>query len=150
MDVMTVKVEELQRVQKYIEDLVGDLHGPPVLEAMKESTLKLERDVKLNMQRDWHDTGRSMASVTPDIKMTNRVLTGAVGSNVTYVPYGEFGTGAFAEPDATFGGSFAIHILKTGRKGIRPRRMFRNALEANKTFIENLFDRVITALVETK
>ena len=141
MDVMTVEVEELQRVQTYIEDLVGDLHGPPVLEAMKEATLMLERGVKLNMQRDWFDTGRSMSSVTPDIKVTNRVLTGAAGSNVTYVPYGEFGTGVFAEPDATFGGAFAISQARSGRKGgIRPRRMFRNAWEEFKSRIESLFD----------
>jgi hypothetical protein len=103
------------------------------------------------MQRDWHDTGRSMNSVTPDIKMQSRVLTGVVGSNVTYVPYGEFGTGVYAEPEATFGGSFAMHALTSGRKGgIRPRKMFRKAFEASKTYIEGLFDRTVTMLVERK
>lgn len=149
MDVMTVEVENLQKVQRDLEKLIEGLSGPPVLEAMKEATLLLERRVKLNMRRDWHDTGRSMSSVTPDIKVRDRVLTGIVGSNVTYVPYGEYGTGVYAEPEATFGGSFAIHQTLTGRKGgIRPRRMFRKAFEASKAYIENLFDRAITMLVE--
>jgi len=151
MDEMTMGLEGLKETQAYMERLVGDLKGPPVLRTMSESTLKLERAVKLNMRRDWFDTGRSMSSVTPDIKLRDRTLMGVVGSNVTYVPFGEFGTGIYAEPDATFGGSFAIHKARTGRRGgIRPRRMFGKALEASKSFIENLWDRAVTMMVERR
>ena len=151
MDEMTMGLEGLKETQAYMERLVGDLKGPPALRAMSESTLKLERDVKMNMRRDWHRTGRSMSSVTPEIKVRDRTLMGVVGSNVTYVPYGEFGTGIYSEPDATFGGSFAIHKARTGRRGgIRPRRMFRKALEANRRFIENLWDRAVTMMVERR
>lgn len=151
MDVMTVSLDHLREVQKYLEDVIGDLNGPPVLNAMKESTLLLERRVKLNMQRDWHDTGRSMASVTPEVKMQSRVLTGIVGSNVTYVPYGEYGTGVYADPEESFAGAYLAGPVVGGRKGgIKPRKMFRKAFEASKTYIENLFDRTITMLVERK
>lgn len=150
-DVMRMEVKGLQELQKKMEQVVGDLAGGKLLNGIRDATLILQRGVKINMRKDWHDTGRSMSSVMPKVVVRTKEIEGVVGSNVTYVPYGEFGTGVYAAPDESFVGAFGLWGTHGGSRlrkgGIRPRRMFGKALEANKARIERLIDGVVARIV---
>lgn len=86
-------VKGLKETQKRIEQAARDLEGVPMLEAMRDATLVVNRDAKINAPVD---SGRLRASLTPEIQQVQGVLGGTiqgiVGSNVTYAPFQELGT----------------------------------------------------------
>ena len=83
------EIKGLREAQKKAEQMVRDMHGPQMLQAMKRATLIAERSAK---QFAPVDTGRLRASITPDILTRGIEVVGVVGSNVEYAPYQEFGT----------------------------------------------------------
>ena len=83
--------EELARV-------AGDLAGGPMGEGMRQATLVVTRDARINAPVD---TGRLRASITPEVRMQSMTVLGVVGSNVEYAPYVELGTRAHWPPPGT-------------------------------------------------
>lgn len=145
-----VEIKGLRELQQKMEQVVADISGGELLEGMRDATLFLSRAVKQNMAVDWHDTGRSMSSVMPKIVLTTREIEGVVGSNVTYVPYGEFGTGIHRDTGGIgdWMAKTALRISGRLRKGgIRPRRMFRNALRDNRDKVQRMIEGVVAKVV---
>ena len=89
MSEIEIEVRNLEKVQRAMEQAVADLQGPPIVGAMRESTLLVERYAKINAP--W-DTGRLRASITPQVVSMAGEVRGIVGSNVVYAPYQELGT----------------------------------------------------------
>ena len=83
------EIKGLREAQKKAEQLVRDMHGAPMLTAMRMATLIVQRSAR---QFAPVDTGRLRASITPDILTRGIEVVGVVGSNVEYAPYQEFGT----------------------------------------------------------
>lgn len=149
-DVMKMEIRGLQELQRKMEQVVADISGGELLEGMRDATLFLSRAVKQNMAVDWHDTGRSMSSVTPKVVLTTREIEGVVGSNVTYVPYGEFGTGIYRDTEGARDLMAKTTLRVSGRLrkgGIRPRRMFRNAIRDNRDKIQRMIEGVVAKVV---
>src|SRR5512139_572694 len=84
-----IEVKGLIELQRKTEQMVSDLHGAPILDAMRDSVLIVTRGAKQNAPVD---TGRLRASITPGVSEMGDNIEGVVGSNVTYAPYMEFGT----------------------------------------------------------
>ena len=87
-----VEVRGLRETQKKLEQVLNDLRGSPMLQAMRDATLIVERSAKLYAPVD---TGRLRASITPEVRTGfggGDVIQGVVGSNVEYAPYQELGT----------------------------------------------------------
>ena len=114
-----VEIKGLKEVQAKMEQMVRDTRGAPMVQAMKDATLLVEREAKI---RAPVDTGRLRASITPSV--TQNPLQGVVGSNVFYAPYQELGTGR-----------------------LRPKRYLQGALEANLEKIKALFEKVMGRIV---
>lgn len=89
IDVNESAVRDIKAVQKDIERKVRELTGGPVIQAMRLSTLAVQRDAKIFSPVD---TGRLRASITPSVTSTADMVKGVVGSNVKYAPYQETGT----------------------------------------------------------
>lgn len=125
---------------------------------MKRAVLVGEGQVKMETPVD---TGRLRASVTNDVRMEGRDVIGILGSDVSYAPGIEYGTGT--QSDGT-GGKGVPHfpppaaLHEWGRKhgfganagfiiaraiaragGLRPRRMFRKVIESRhfSNIVEN-------------
>jgi hypothetical protein len=83
-----VEVRGLEEVQKAMEQIVRDLSGPPMVEAMRTATLLVERQAKIFSPVD---TGRLRASITPQVVSGLGIggVRGIVGTNVSYAPYVE-------------------------------------------------------------
>lgn len=163
-----IEISGLKEVQQKMTQVVEDLYGPPILNAMRDATLKVQRDAMINAPVD---TGRLRASIVPEVRATTKEIEGVVGSNVEYAPYMEFGTGMHTErammgvggrhfppPKALdlwakrhgipSGFLVARAIFRAG--GLKPRRFLRNAFEKNEDYIRGLFDRAIEVIVERK
>ena len=115
----SVEVRGLKETQRRLTQAVRDINGPPVVNAMRNATLIVQRDAKINAPVD---TGRLRASITPSV-MTSPVLQGVIGSNVVYAPMQELGT-----------------------KWMRARRYLQKALEDNAERIVRLLGDAVATI----
>ena len=128
------QIENLDKLLKKLENL----NTISVEQAVNEACILVENDAK---RRCPVDTGELRMSITHEIEETSENRTiGAVGTNLEYAPYVEYGTGLFAE--------------KGGRKdvpwnykddegewhstrGMQPQPFMRPALQENRERIMN-------------
>ena len=89
MSEVQLDVRGLEEVQAEMERVARDLAGGPMVDAMRDATLLVQRDAKINAPVD---TGRLRASITPEVRPFGDTIQGVVGSNVEYAPYQELGT----------------------------------------------------------
>jgi HK97 gp10 family phage protein len=91
-----IELRGLEETQRKLEQVVVDLSGPPILNAMRDATLLVQGGAKRSLGKGpltpGANTGRLRASITPQVVVRTNTVTGIVGSNVLYAPYVEFGT----------------------------------------------------------
>lgn len=147
-----IEVKGLIELQRKAEQMVNDLHGAPILDAMRDSVLVIQRDARKNAPVD---TGRLRASITPEVHTFNDEVQGVVGSNIEYAPYMEFGTRPHWPPISAIqvwadrhGISAFLIARAIARRGTKPRRYLQRAFESNQTAIIARFDRAVNQVVE--
>lgn len=155
-----LELEGLREEQKRAEKTVRDLHGTPMFNAIRESTLMVQRTAR---QLAPVDTGRLRASILPEITQGVRETVGIVGSNVSYAPYMELGTGIFVGRPAYFpppsaldvwarrhglasGYVVALAIYRAG--GIRGRKFLLRAFQLNLNRIVARLERAIGEIID--
>jgi len=113
-----IEIKGLKEAQKKVEQVIRDLEGDGLLNAMRKATLYVQRDAKRLAPVD---TGRLRASITPEIRTSagGKRLMGVVGSNVMYAPVQE-----------------------------RRRRYLQGALTKNAAKIEKLLEDAVGWIVE--
>ena len=154
-----VQVQGLIETQRNIERAIADLHGPPMLDGMRDATLIVERRAKQNAPVD---TGRLRASITPEIRAEGEAVLGVVGSNVKYAPFMELGTRPHFPPPAALvpwvhrkfglsgGAAYRVAFLvarKISERGLAPRRYLQKAFDDNQTQIELRIGRAVSEIV---
>ena len=121
-----LEIKGRRELQRKAEQVMRDLHGEPMLKAMRDATLLVTRDGKKNAPVD---TGRLRASITPEVRSQGEDMLGVVGSNVKYAPFVEFRE--------------ARH--KVGRS-----HYLQAAFEDAKTRIYALFDKALNKIANSK
>ena len=146
-----VEVKGLIELQRKMEQMVKDVHGEPILNAMRDSTLQLQRDARIFAPVD---TGRLRASIIPTIRSTPASVEGVIGTNVEYAPYMEFGTRPHFPPIAALQvwadrhGVNVYYLAKLiGARGLEARKYMQKSFEKNKSAIERRFERAIAEIV---
>lgn len=146
-----IEIKGMKELQKKAEQVVHDLSGTPMLDAMRKSVLYIERDAKKLAPVD---TGRLRASITPSVNSESDGIQGVVGSNVVYAPYQEWGTKphwppvAALEPWARRHGLSAFVVARSiAMKGTRARKFLQTAIEQNKEKITRLFNGTVEVIV---
>lgn len=148
---MKAHVRGLRETQRKLEQVVQDIHGQPVMNAIARGTLIVERKAKRNAPVD---RGRLRASITPEVrKKYADILEGVVGSNVEYAPYQELGTRPFWPPwnaifrwamrktkgDRRAAGAITYSVRRRiAKEGIKAKRFFQNALQDSQGQIRRL------------
>ena len=149
-----VEVKGLIETQRKMTQMARDVHGTPIVNAMRDATLIVQRSARQNAPVD---TGRLRASITPEIRATPVEVVGVVGSNVVYAPFVEMGTRPHFPPTAALETWAARHGLVAflvaraiSRRGIRAVRFLQRAFEDNRGRIVNRFERAIKEIVDKK
>lgn len=152
------------KVQFGYERAAEALRSPAVrrsmLDGIRTACVYLMGQVK-DAQEMPVDTGNLRASIAYEVSGVDGVpLWGAVGSNVEYAPYMEYGTGTLSDgpnasgarhwpPAAALDVWARRHGFKSGaqvafvigrRGGLRPRRFLRNAFERSQPRIAAILD----------
>ena len=81
MSALSAEIKGLRETQKAMENIVKELHGSSVLNAMRSATLWVERNARMNAPVD---TGRLRASIWPEVKTAGNQVLGIVGTKVVY------------------------------------------------------------------
>lgn len=130
-----LEVRNLKAFRDGMERLVRDMHGEPMLEAMRDATLYVTADARRDAPVD---TGRLRASIFPEVRAEGRQVIGVVGSNVEHAPFMEFGTRPHwppRQPIETWarrhGLSWFVVARSIARKGIKARAYLRGAIRKN-------------------
>ena len=142
------QIKGLIEAQRNIEQAIADLKGKPMLDAMRDSLLIVQRDAKILSPVD---TGRLRASITPEIRSRREnVIVGVVGSNVMYAPYMELGTRPHWPPIralevwARRHGTNAFLVARAiSRRGTRPRRYLQRSFTQNQGRIIARFEKAV-------
>lgn len=156
---IAVEIRNLEETQREMERIVQELHGEPMLNAMRTATLLVQRDARIFAPVD---TGRLRASIVPEVRVQGKDVMGVVGSNVFYAPYMEFGTGAFGKGGSHFPPPSALdvwarrHGLPNGfvvaraiwrRGGLKGRKYLQRAFEQNKGRIQQLIGSAVAKII---
>lgn len=149
---MSVELQGLIETQRRMENLVAELHGSKMLNAMRDATLIVERDAKLGAPVD---TGRLRSSITPEIRADENEVIGVVGSSVTYAPYVELGyRGHWLPPGVLMVWAERHHmdpkkfegmVYLKGKEGVR---FLQNAFEKNRERIERIIGDAVEMIVK--
>lgn len=144
------EIKGLRETQKRLTEAVRQLAGPGLIQPMRNATLLVQRDARINAPVD---TGRLRASITPDVRMSN-VVEGVVGSNVKYAPYMELGTKPFYPPPSALAvwarrhgtNAFAV-AYAISKRGLAARRFLQDAFEKNQSRIVKLLGDGVSVII---
>lgn len=149
---VVTEIKHLKEVQMHLQKQVALLQGEPVFEAVRDSTLLVMRDARINAPVD---TGRLRASIVPAMRREGDTIMGVVGSNVEYAPHMEFGTrphwpprGALAVWARRHGIPEFVVARSIAVKGLAERRFLRGAFEKNAEAIKRRIEQAIKKVVK--
>ncbi|RPI52769.1 MAG: hypothetical protein EHM56_08000 [Chloroflexi bacterium] len=155
------EVKGLIEAQRKCEQVVRDLVGTPILDAMRDSTLIVQAGAKKNLvayespEVGGVDSGRTRASYTPEIRLSGDVVAGVVGSNLKTALWQETGTRPHWPPiDALViwarrHGTTAYLVARgIARHGTRARRPLGRAFEDARDKIVARFERAMKEIID--
>src|SRR5574340_872892 len=86
---INIELRGLIEARRKADQVVRDLHGTPMLEAMRNATMLVTGTARREAPVD---RGPLRASITPEVRVLGDTVEGTVGSNLPYAPYMELGT----------------------------------------------------------
>jgi len=161
MPLIDVEVKGLREAQRKCEQVVRDLRGAPILDAMKDSVLLVQGGAKRNLvaykdpEIGGVDTGRTRASYTPEIRIEGDVVQGVVGSNLKTALWQETGTKPHWPPIKALVTWANRHhttaylvALGISRHGTKARRPLGRAFEDARDKIVARFERAMKEIID--
>lgn len=171
---ISTEVKGLEETKRKLEQMAEDVHGKPMVDAMRQATLIVTRSAKQNLSRPTEgvkfptvNSGQLRNSITPEVRLfRGNVLRGVVGSNLLHAPYMEFGTGIPAgRPrhvpplrvlevwvnQKNRGGkklnAYVVQRAIAKRGGLIPRKYLQRAIDDNTPKIKELFEGTVKMIV---
>ncbi len=153
MPLIETEIKGLLETQRKLEQVVADLRGQPMLTAMRDATLIVQRSAR---QLAPVDTGRLRASITPEVRgdpMSGNI-TGVVGSNVEQAAPMELGTKPHFPPLSAlqvWARRHGVNAYAVARaialRGLKPRRYLQGAFEQNRERVVQIIGDGVAKIV---
>lgn len=155
---MTIEIKGLKETRDKLEQVAEDLHGKEMVDTFRSVTAIVTRSAKINAPVN---TGRLRASITPQVYSRGMQLVGVVGTNVSYAPYMELGTGTFAGRPRHKVPPKYLHVWARRhgtnayvvsqaiwlRGGLKPRHYLQKAFHQNEREIKIRIGRKVSGIV---
>lgn len=156
---LSVTVHGLVEARNKMNQVARDLHGDAMIDAFEVATMMVTRDARTLAPVD---NGPLRASILPEVRVEGKDVIGIVGSNKTYAPYMELGTGIyvgrspyFPPPSAlevwarrhgTTGFAVALAIFRAG--GTKPRKFLQTAVNQNRDKVITIIERAVGNIIK--
>ena len=121
----------------YLRGVSAEITGPSLVEGMRNATLIVLRDAKINAPADRGESGLR-GSIKPSIRRSKTAVMGVVGSNLKYAGYVEMGTKPHwppveaLQPWARRHGMSAFLVARAiSRRGTKAHKYLQRAFEDN-------------------
>lgn len=145
-------VHGLKETQAKITKALKDLQGPPMVEAMRDAVLMVQRDARKAAPVF---SGELRASILPEIRTQGNEVVGAVGSQVRHALYMEKGTRPHFPPVAALQSwarrhnTVAFLIARAiSRRGLKPRKFLQGAYDENKEKIIKKLESAVKKIAQ--
>ena len=155
------KVVGADEMQAGVTRIADDLHGVPMVDAMRDASMTVLRDAKKLAPEN---IGHLRDSITPEIRARTNFIEGVVGSNLDYAPYMELGTRAHWPPEgpirwwvmrkfqlrgrALESVTFLVR-RKIARRGLAARRYLQRAYEDNAARVCQIIDKAVGTIISS-
>jgi hypothetical protein len=145
-----VELRGVKEQRARMDKIVRDLHGTPMLQAMRDSTLMVTRTARKLAP---HDRGILRNSIMPEIRTRGNTLEGVVGSNLKYAAAQELGTRPFWPPVAALqswarrhGTSAFLVARAIATRGIKPKYFLQKGFGQNYYKIMARLERAVAQI----
>ena len=155
------KVKGAKELQRKMEQIARDLHGGPMVSAVKQATLLVQGDARRNLvgyqdpSTGGVDTGHLRASIVPEIRTPGDTVQGVVGTRLKYGPFVEFDCRPHMPPLKNLdtwarrhGTTAYIVALAISRRGTKGKKYLTRALEDNQSKIKSLLGKAVGKIVK--
>ena len=156
------KVVGADEMQAGVTRIADDLHGVPMVDAMRDASLIVLRDAK-----EYVPTGATShlrKSITAEIRARTEFIEGVVGSNLDYAPYVELGTRPHWPPKRPII-YWAMRVLqlrgvelraavrgiqrKISHHGTKPQPYLSKAYEDNVELVHRIISKAVGAIISS-
>ena len=148
---ISMELRGLKEAQRATERAIQEMHGPPLLNAMRDATLAVTRTARMEAKSD---TGRYRASIVPDVTMHGSTVVGVVGTNVRHAPFAVLDTRPHWPPRHALEVWARRHRIPVflvmraiARRGTRGDQSLIKGLEQNAERIVQLLDRGVELIL---
>lgn len=148
---MEVEVRGLVELRAKLDQVISDLHGQDMLDAMRAGALAVTSEARTLAPVD---TGRLRASITPEVRLDGNDVIGVVGSVVAYAPDVELGRGPMVVPTAqleTWAKRKGLNVYAVqasiARKGTRAQMYLQRAFETREAEVIRLLEQGVNKAV---
>jgi len=155
-----VEIQGQQETQAEMERIAHELQGPPMVQSMRDATMLVEGDAKRNLvgyqspSVGGVDTGRTRASIVPQVESRGHETVGIVGSNLVSAAVQELGSRPHWPPLSALEtwaqrhGTTAFVVARAiARRGNIARRFLSRALDSNADRIRDLIGNAVTRII---
>lgn len=157
---LDIEVRGAEEMQAGMVRIADDLHGPPILEAMRHASLFVLRDAKRFAPAN---TGHLRASITSEIRAGAKTTEGIVGSPLEYAPFMEVDCRPHWPPTAPIRywvmrkfqlrGKMLESVTflvrrKIARYGTKGRHYLQRAFEENAERVHRIIGQAVGAIID--
>lgn len=156
---ISVDTSDMVILENRMSAIITGMRGTQFLQGMRDAVTTVVGDARLLAPVD---SGRLKNSIIGDVLASGRTVQGVIGSNMSYAPYMELGTGVFVGRPAYFpppsalslwasrhgfssGYIVALAIWKKG--GLEGRFFLQKALKMNQKRIAAILDRKVSTII---
>ena len=149
-----VNVNGLKETQEDLTRISRDLHSTPMVTAMRQAVLLVEREAKKNAPVF---TGQLRSSIQGEVRtegLFGQTVKGVIGSNALHAPWVELGTKPHWPPIAALevwaqrkGLSAYLVARAIATRGTKAVRYLQRAIESNQQKIINLIEDGVTRII---
>ena len=155
------KVVGADEMQAGVTRIADDLHGVPMVDAMRDATMIVLRDARKYAPKN---IGHLYKSITPEIRARTNFIEGVVGSDLDYAAYMEVGTKPHWPPRRPIifwamrklqlrGVELRAAVRGIQRKiawhGTKPRRYFERAFEDNAERVHRIISKAVGMIISS-
>ena len=159
---LDIEIRGADEMQAGVTRIADDLHGVPIVDAMRDATMLITRAANKNLvpwqspEVGGRDTGITAASITPEIRARSNIIEGVVGSNKMSAVVQELGSRKHKAPVEPIkiwarrhGAEWFVVWRAIKTRGTYARRFLGRAFEDNAERVHRIIGKAVGMIISS-